>query len=323
VKAIRIHSLGGPEVLTWEDVPNPQPGEGQALVRVEASGVNFIDVYFRTGLYKGPALPFILGQEAAGTVAALGPGVTGVAVGDRVAYTLVHGAYAELAAVPAARLVRLPDGVSARQGAAAMLQGMTAHYLATSTYPLKPGDVCLVHAAAGGAGQLLCQIAKLRGARVLGTTSNEEKARIAREAGADEVINYTEQDFAAEVKRLTGGRGVQVVYDSVGQATFDKSLDSLVPRGTMVSFGQSSGKVPPVDISILNTKGSLYLTRPSLGHYIASREELMQRAGDVLGWIAEGKLRLSIGLELPLAEAAEAHRALEGRRTTGKVLLMN
>jgi NADPH2:quinone reductase len=322
VKAIRIHSLGGPEVLTWEDVPDPEPGEGQALVRVEASGVNFIDVYFRTGLYKGPALPFILGQEAAGTVASLGSGVTDVAVGDRVAYTGAHGAYAELAAVPAARLVRLPDGVSARQGAAAMLQGMTAHYLATSTYPLKPGDVCLVHAAAGGAGQLLCQIAKLRGARVLGTTSSKEKARIAREAGADEVINYTEQDFAAEVKRLTGGRGVQVVYDSVGQATFDKSLDSLVPRGTMVSFGQSSGKVPPVDISVLNTKGSLYLTRPSLTHYTATREELMQRAGDVLGWIAEGKLRLSIGLELPLAEAAEAHRALEGRRTTGKVVLI-
>ena len=322
MKAIRIHSLGGPEVLTWEDVPDPQPGEGQALVRVEASGVNFIDVYFRSGLYKGPALPFILGQEAAGTVAAVGPGVTEVAVGDRVAYTGAHGAYAELAAVPAARLVRLPEGVSTRQGAAAMLQGMTAHYLATSTYPLKPGDVCLVHAAAGGAGQLLCQIAKLRGARVLGTTSNAEKARIAREAGADEVINYTEQDFAAEVKRLTGGRGVQVVYDSVGQATFDKSLDSLVPRGTMVSFGQSSGKVPPVDISILNTKGSLYLTRPSLTHYTATREELMQRAGDVLGWIAEGKLRLSIGLELPLAEAAEAHRALEGRRTTGKVVLI-
>jgi len=322
VKAIRIHSLGGPEVLTWEDVPDPQPGEGQALVRVEASGVNFIDVYFRSGLYKGPALPFILGQEAAGTVAAVGPGVTEVAVGDRVAYTGAHGSYAELAAVPAARLVRLPEGVSTRQGAAAMLQGMTAHYLATSTYPLKPGDVCLVHAAAGGAGQLLCQIAKLRGARVLGTTSSEEKARIAREAGADEVINYTEQDFAAEVKRLTGGRGVQVVYDSVGQATFDKSLDSLVPRGTMVSFGQSSGKVPPVDISILNTKGSLYLTRPSLTHYTATREELMQRAGDVLGWIAEGKLRLSIGLELPLAEAAEAHRALEGRRTTGKVVLI-
>jgi NADPH2:quinone reductase len=322
MKAIRIHQLGGPEVLAYEDVPEPQPGEGQALVRVEAAGVNYIDVYFRTGLYKGPSLPFTPGQEAGGTVAAAGPGVTGVAVGDRVAYTGVHGAYAELAAVPADRLIKLPDGVSARQGAAAMLQGMTAHYLACSTYPLKPGDACLVHAAAGGVGQLLCQIAKLRGARVLGTASTEEKARLAREAGADEVILYTRQDFAAEARRLTGGRGVQVVYDGVGRDTFDKSLDSLARRGTLVLFGQASGPVPPFDPAILNTKGSLYLTRPSLGHYIAERGELMQRAADVLGWIAEGKLRLSIGLELPLAQAAEAHRALEGRRTTGKVLLL-
>ena len=322
MKAIRIHSLGGPEVLRYEEVPDPEPGPGQALVRIEAAGLNFIDVYFRTGLYKGPALPFVLGQEAAGTVAAVGPGVTDLAVGDRVAYTGVHGAYAELAAVPAARLVKLPDGVSTRQGAAAMLQGMTAHYLACSTYPLKPGDACLVHAAAGGVGQLLCQIAKLRGARVFGTTSTEEKARLAREAGADEVILYTQQDFAAEAKRLTGGRGVQVVYDGVGKTTFDKSLDSLAPRGMMVLFGASSGPPPPFDPSILNTKGSLYLTRPSLTHYIAAREELMQRASDVLGWIAEGKLRLSIGLELPLADAAEAHRALEGRKTTGKVLLV-
>ena len=322
MKAIRIHSLGGSEVLRYEDVPDPVPGPGQALVRVEAAGVNFIDVYFRTGLYKGPVPPFVPGQEAAGTVVALGPDVSEVAVGDRVAYTGPQGAYAELAAVPAARLVKLPESLSAKQGAAAMLQGMTAHYLACSTYPLKPGDACLVHAAAGGVGQLLCQIAKLRGARVLGTTSSEEKARLAREAGADEVILYTEQDFAAEVKRLTGGRGVQVVYDGVGKATFDKSLDSLAPRGMMVLFGAASGPVPPLDPTVLNTKGSLYLTRPSLFAYIASREELMQRAGDVLGWIAAGKLRLSIGLELPLAEAAEAHRALEGRRTTGKVLLI-
>jgi NADPH2:quinone reductase len=322
MKAIRIHSLGGPEVLSYEEAPDPQPGPGQALVRVEAAGLNFIDVYFRTGLYKGPALPFVPGQEAAGIVTALGPGVTEVAVGDRVAYTGVHGAYAELAAVPAARLVKLPAGVTTRQGAAAMLQGMTAHYLATSTYPLKPGDVCLVHAAAGGVGQLLCQIAKLRGARVFGTVSTEEKARLAREAGADEVILYTERDFAAEARRLTGGAGVQVVYDGVGKATFDKGLDSLALRGMMVLFGAASGPVPPFDPSILNTKGSLFLTRPSLFHYMASREELMQRAGDVLGWIAAGKLRLSIGLELPLAEAADAHRALEGRRTTGKVLLI-
>jgi NADPH2:quinone reductase len=325
VKAIRIHNLGGPEVLTWEDVPDPEPGPGQALVRVEAAGVNFIDVYIRTGLYKGPELPFIPGQEAAGTVAAVGPGVADLAevsVGDRVAYTGVHGAYAELAAVPADRLVKLPDGVATRDGAAAMLQGMTAHYLTHSTYPLKPGDTCLVHAAAGGAGRLICQIAKLRGARVIGTASTPEKERIAREAGADEVINYTRQDFAAEAKRLTGGKGVQVVYDSVGKDTFDKSLDSLAPRGTLVTFGQSSGLVPPVDVRTLNAKGSLYLTRPSLHHYVHLREELVERAGDVLGWIAEGKLRLHIGLELPLAEAAEAHRALEGRRTTGKVLLV-
>ncbi|HEX3551761.1 MAG TPA: quinone oxidoreductase [Thermoanaerobaculia bacterium] len=322
MKAIRIHTLGGPEVLQLEDVPEPAPKEGEAVVRVEAAGVNFIDVYFRTGLYKGPALPFTLGQEAAGTVAALGAGVADLSVGDRVAYTGVHGAYAELAAVPAARLVKLPAGLSTRQGAAAMLQGITAHYLATSTYSLKEGDACLIHAAAGGVGQLLCQVAKLRGARVLGTVSTEKKAQLAREAGADEVIRYDQQDFAAEVKRLTGGHGVQVVYDGVGRATFDKGLDSLARRGMMVLFGQASGPVPPFDPSILNTKGSLYLTRPSLGHYIATAEELQRRAEDVLGWIAEGKLKVGIGLELPLAEAAEAHRALEGRRTTGKVLLI-
>lgn len=323
MKAIRIHNLGGPEVLTWEDAPDPQPKEGQALVRVEAAGVNFIDVYFRSGLYKGPELPFIPGQEAAGTVAAVGPGVTEVSVGDRVAYTGVQGAYAELAAVPAERLVKLPEGVTTRQGAAAMLQGMTAHYLTHSTYPLKPGDTCLVHAAAGGAGRLICQMAKLRGARVIGTASTPEKEQIAREAGADEVINYTQQDFAAEAKRLTGGKGVQVVYDSVGKDTFDKSLDSLVQRGTLVTFGQSSGLVPPVDVRTLNAKGSLYLTRPSLHHYIHAHEELVERSRDVLGWIAEGKLRLHIGLELPMSEAAEAHRALEGRRTTGKVILIS
>ncbi|MFY9823188.1 MAG: quinone oxidoreductase [Thermoanaerobaculia bacterium] len=325
MNAIRIHRLGGPEVLELEDVPEPQAQEGEAVVRIAAAGLNFIDVYFRTGLYKGPALPFTLGQEAAGTVAAVGPGVTGVtdiAVGDRVAYTSVHGAYAELAAVPAARLVKLPAGVSTRQGAAIMLQGLTAHYLATSTFSLKEGDACLVHAAAGGVGQLLCQVAKIRGARVLGTVSTEEKAAIARAAGADEIIRYDEQDFAAEVRRLTGGHGVQVVYDGVGRATFDKGLDSLARRGMMVLFGAASGPVPPFDLSQLNTKGSLYVTRPSLGHYIATAEELQRRAEDVLGWVAEGKLKISIGRELPLAQAAEAHRALEGRRTTGKVLLI-
>jgi NADPH2:quinone reductase len=322
MKAIRVHRLGGPEVLQFEDLPEPQPKEGEAAVHIEAAGVNFIDVYFRTGLYKGPALPFTLGQEAAGTVVSVGTGVTDVAVGDRVAYTNVFGAYAEQAAVPAARLVKLPEAVSTHQGAAAMLQGMTAHYLACSTFPLKEGDVCLIHAAAGGVGQLLCQVAKLRGARVLATTSTAEKAKLAKEAGADEVIRYDEQDFAAEVKRLTGGHGVQVVYDGVGRATFDKGLDSLARRGMMVLFGASSGPVPPFDLSLLNTKGSLYVTRPTIGHYIATAEELQRRAEDVLGWIADGKLKVKIGLELPLAQAAEAHRALEGRRTTGKVLLI-
>lgn len=322
MKAIRIHDVGGPEVLTFEDVPDPRPGDGQALVRVEAAGLNFIDVYHRIGLYKVPALPWVLGQEAAGTVEAVGPGVTEVAVGDRVAYTSVPGAYAELAAVPADRLVRLPEGLTTRQGAAAMLQGLTAHYLAVSTYPLKEGDACLVHAAAGGVGQLLCQIAKMRGARVFATVSTESKARIAREAGADEVILYTRQDFSTEVKLRNGGHGVQVVYDSVGIDTFEKGLDTLAPRGLMALFGQSSGSVLPFNPAVLNPKGSLYLTRPSLAHYIATREELQWRAGEVLGWIAEGRLRISIGLELPLSDTAEAHRALEGRRTTGKVLLI-
>jgi NADPH2:quinone reductase len=322
MKAIRIHSLGGPEVLRYEEVADPVPGEGQALIRIAAAGVNFIDVYFRTGLYKGPALPYVPGQEAAGTVAAAGPGVAEVAVGDRVAFTGIHGTYAELATAPAKRLVKLPAGIDFQHGAAAMLQGITAHYLAASTYPLKPGDVCLVHAAAGGVGQLLCQIAKLRGARVLATVSTEEKARIAREAGADEVILYSQQDFSTEAKRLNGGKGVQVIYDGVGQATFDKGLDTLAPRGMMVLFGQASGAVPPFNPSILNQKGSLYLTRPSMFHYIADRDELLWRTGEIFDWIAAGKLRLSIDRELPLDQAKEAHRALEGRETTGKVLLI-
>jgi NADPH2:quinone reductase len=321
MKAIRVHQTGGPEVLQYEEVPDPAPGAGEAVVRVEAAGVNFIDAYHRTGLYKVP-LPFTLGQEGAGTVESMGDGVKEVAPGDRVAWAGAQGSYAEKAVVPAAKLVPLPAGVTARQGAAAMLQGMTAHYLACSTYPLKTGDTCLVHAAAGGVGLLLCQIAKLRGARVLGTTSNEEKAQLAREAGADEVILYTEKDFETEVKRLTEGKGVQVVYDGVGKTTFEKGLNCLVPRGMMVLFGQSSGPVPPFDPGILNTKGSLYLTRPSLGPYIATREELAKRAGDILGWIRDGKLRLRAEHEFPLAQAADAQRALEGRRTTGKVLLI-
>src|SRR5947207_4913266 len=321
MKAIRVHTPGGPEALRLEDVPEPKPEAGQVLVKVEAAGVNFIDVYQRTGHYKVP-LPFTLGQEAAGTVAALGPGVTDPKVGDRVAYTSVLGAYAEYAVVPADRLVALPDGVSAKQGAAAMLQGLTAHYLATSTYPLKPGDACLVHAAAGGVGLLLCQIAKLRGARVLGTVSTRAKAALARAAGADEVILYTEQDFESEVKRLTSGAGLQVIYDSVGKTTFEKGLSCLAPRGMMVPFGQSSGPVGLFDPQVLNQKGSLFLTRPTIVHYIATRAELLARAGEVLGWIQRGMVKVRIDRELPLGQAAEAHRLLEARQTTGKVLLI-
>lgn len=321
MRAIRVHEHGGPEALRLDELPMPEPGAGQALVRLEAIGVNFIDVYQRSGLYKG-ALPLPMGLEGSGVVEAVGPEVSEVKVGDRVAYTGVPGAYAEYALVPAARLVRLPAGLSAQDGAAAMLQGMTAHYLVHTTYPLKPGDTCLVHAAAGGVGLLLCQMAKQAGARVIGTVSTEAKARLAREAGADEVILYTQQDFEAEVKRLTDGRGVQVVYDSVGKTTFEKGLNCLAPRGYMVFFGQSSGPVSSVDPQILNAKGSLFLTRPSLFHYIATRAELLQRAGDVLGWIEAGKLKLRIGGTFPLAEAAEAHRQLEGRKTTGKLLLI-
>ncbi len=321
MKAIRVNAPGGVEALRLEDLPQPSPAAGQAVVKIAAAGVNFMDVYQRTGQYKTP-LPLTLGQEAAGVVTAVGPGVKDVRVGDRVAYTSVQGAYAEYAAVPADRLVALPDGVSAQQGAAAMLQGITAHYLATSTYPLKAGDTCLVHAAAGGLGLLLVQIAKRCGARVIGTVSTKEKAALARDAGADEVIPYTERDFEAEVRRLTDGSGVQVVYDSVGKTTFDKGLNVLARRGMMVLCGQSSGAVGPFDPQLLNQKGSLFLTRPTIAHYIATRSELVARAADVLGWVRAGTLKLRIGLELPLAQAAEAHRRLEGRQTTGKVLLI-
>jgi NADPH2:quinone reductase len=320
MKAIRVHAPGGPEALRLEDVPQPVPGPGQVLVKIEAAGVNFIDVYQRSGLYR-LATPFTLGQEAAGVVVAVDPGVSDVKLGSRVAYTGVQGAYAEFAAVPADRLVQLSDGLGTKQGAAALLQGMTAHYLTSSTYPLKPGDTCVVHAAAGGVGLLLCQIAKRRGARVIGTVSTAAKAALARAAGADEVIRYTEQDFEAEVKRLSGGAGVQVVYDSVGKSTFEKGLNVLARRGMMVLYGQSSGPVVALDPQVLNQKGSLYLTRPTLQHYIATRADLLTRAGEVLEWIAAGALRLRIGLDLPLAQAAEAHRRLEGRQTTGKVLL--
>jgi NADPH2:quinone reductase len=321
MKAIRVHATGGLEALRLEDVPQPVPGPGQVVIKIEAAGVNFIDVYQRSGLYR-LATPFTLGQEAAGVVVAVDPTVSDVKPGTRVAYTGVQGAYAEFAAVPADRVVQLPEGLSTKQGAAAMLQGMTAHYLACSTYPLRPGDTCVVHAAAGGVGLLLCQVAKRRGARVIGTVSTAAKEMLAREAGADEVIRYTEQDFETEVKRLSGGAGVQVVYDSVGRATFEKGLNVLARRGMMVLYGQSSGPVAAIDPQLLSQKGSLYLTRPTLQHYIATRAELLARVGEVLEWITTGALRLRIGLELPLAQVAEAHRRLEARETTGKVLLL-
>jgi len=321
MKAVRVHAPGGPEALKYEDVPEPTPKAGEAVVKIDAAGLNYIDVYQRSGLYKLD-LPLTLGLEAGGTVTAVGAGVTEVKVGDKVAYTGVPGAYAQYAAVPAQRLVVLPPGLQPKQGAAAMLQGMTAHYLACSTYPLKTGDTCLVHAAAGGVGLLLCQIARMRGARVIGTVSTDEKAKLAREAGADQVILYTKQDFEFEVKRITGGKGLQVVYDSVGKTTFDKGFNCLAPRGMMVLYGQSSGPIGAFDPQVLNQKGSLFLTRPSLGHYTATREELQQRAGEVLGWIRDGKLKLRTELEFPLKDAAQAHRALEGRKTTGKVLLI-
>lgn len=321
MKAVRIHEFGGPEVMRYEDVPTPSPGPGQVLVRLAAVGLNYIDVYQRTGLYPN-RLPYTLGLEGSGTVAAVGPEVTGFQEGDPVAYTGVPGSYAEAVLVPAARLVHMPPHVDVKVGAAAMLQGLTAHYLAYTTYPLKSGDTCLVHAAAGGVGLLLVQMAKQCGARVFGTVSTAEKAALARAAGADEVILYTQQDFEAEVKRLTAGKGVQVVYDSVGKDTFDKSLNILAPLGYMVLYGQSSGPVLPFDPAILNNKGSLFLTRPSLFHYIADRASLEKRAGDVLGWIASGKLQVRMEHTFPLANVAEAHRNLEGRKTTGKVLLV-
>jgi NADPH2:quinone reductase len=321
VKAIRIHALGGPEVLTYENVPEPTPRAGEAVVRVEAAGVNFIDIYQRTGVYKLP-LPLILGLEGAGTVVVVGSGVTGVSVGDRVAWTSVPGSYAELCAVPADRLVVLPAGVTTRQGAAMMLQGMTAHYLTHSTFKLEPGHTCLVHAGAGGVGLLLTQIAKLRGARTITTVSTDEKAALSRQAGADHVVLYTRQDFEAELKQFTGGQGVVVVYDSVGHDTFTKSLNCLAPRGMLVLFGQSSGVVAAVDPQVLSQKGSLFFTRPTLVHYIATRDELQKRAADLFDWIGNGTLRLRTEFEFPLKDAAEAHQALAGRKTTGKVLLI-
>jgi NADPH:quinone reductase len=321
MKAVRAQSPGGPEVLRYEDVPRPEPKAGEAVVKIEAAGVNYIDVYYRTGAYKA-SFPLVLGQEGAGTVAAVGPDVAGVRVGDRVASVLMAGSYAEYAAVPAEKLVPVPERVSFSQAAAAMLQGMTAQYLATSTYPLKTGDTCLVHAAAGGVGQLLCQVAKLRGATVIATAGGQEKTGIALKAGADEVIDYKTEDFEEKVKRITGGKGVRVVYDSVGKTTFEKGLNCLARRGMMVLFGQSSGGVGPIDPQLLNQKGSIYLTRPTLFHYIALREELLERSSQVLGWVRDGVLKLTIFREMPLAQAADAHRMLEARQTAGKVLLI-
>lgn len=320
--AIRVNQPGGPEVLQYEEIARPEPGPGQALIRVKAAGVNFIDVYYRTGQYKSEP-PFTPGAEGAGIVEAIGAGVSEVKVGDRVAYAVPQqGSYADFAVIVADKLVPLPEGMDFEPAAAAMLQGMTAQYLTTSTYPIQPGDPVLIHAAAGGAGLLLVQMAKRRGATVIGTVSTEEKAQLAREAGADEVILYTQTDFEVEVKRITGGKGVAVVYDSVGLTTFDKSLNSLRRRGYLVLFGASSGPVPAFDLAQLNAKGSLYVTRPTLFHYIADRPALLERATDVLNQVASGELKLRIGQTYPLSEAAQAHRDLQGRSTTGKLLLL-
>ena len=321
MRAVRIHKYGGPEVLTLEEIPVPEPKAGEARVKIEAIGVNYIDIYQRTGLYPLQT-PFTLGTEGAGIVDAVGPNVTEVRKAERVGYASIPGSYAEYAIVPAARLVPIPPNIDARTAAALMLQGMTAHYLTHSTNPQKKGETALLHAAAGGVGLLLIQIAKQLGATVIGTVSTEAKAKLAKEMGADHLILYTQSDFLAEVKKLTDGRGVNVVYDSVGQTTFDKSLDCLRPRGYLVLFGQSSGPVPPFDPGKLAAKGSLFLTRPSLPHYTLERSELLQRANDVFNWTATGKLKVRIDKTFPLAEVAEAHRQLEGRKTTGKVILL-
>jgi NADPH:quinone reductase len=321
MKAIRVSRTGGPEVLQLEDVPDPSPGPGEAVVRLEAIGVNFVEIYHRRGLYSSP-LPFTPGTEGAGRVVSVGPDVTGLRPGNRVASVNLLGSYAELARAPAERLVLLPEPLDTKTAAAAMLQGLTAHYLATSTFPLKSADWCLIHAAAGGVGLLLSQIARDRGARIIGTVSTPEKAELARAAGMHEVVLYTRQDFVSEARRVTNGRGVSVVYDSVGKTTFEGSLNSLALRGMLVLFGQSSGPVPPVDPQLLNSKGSLFLTRPTLAHYSATKEELGARAGDLFQWVMTGALTVRVDRTFSLAQAADAHRALESRGTTGKVLLI-
>jgi len=320
MKAVVADPLGGPEALQYIDQPTPQPGAGEVLIKLEAIGVNFIDVYFRNGTYKAPETPVKLGSEGAGTIAAVGNGVD-LPIGQRVAYAMARGSYAEYAVVPQQVVVELPQSVSFEDGAAVTLQGMTAHYLTHSTFPLKPGQTCLVHAAAGGAGQLIVQLAKIAGATVIGTVSTPEKAQTARACGADHLILYTEQDFVAETKRLTENRGVDVVYDSVGSTTFHKSLDCLRPRGMLVSFGQSSGVVGQIDPLVLSQKGSLFLTRPSLPNYVSDPAELKWRSSDLFTWIAEGRLRVGIHKTYKLADAAQAHRDLEARKTSGKLLL--
>lgn len=320
MRAIQISHTGGPEVLELVELPVPKPGAGQVLVKVEAAGVNFIDTYLREGRYPAP-LPFIPGQEAAGTVEALGEGVTGFAPGDRVAWNGTRGTYAEYACAPAKDLLHIPDGLSFEDAAAVLLQGVTAHYLAFDTHPIKAGETVLVHAGAGGVGLLLTQIAKMLGARVITTVSNAQKAELSRGAGADHVILYTEEDFVSRVKEITADEGLPVVYDSVGKTTFEDSLKCLRPRGLMALYGASSGAVPPYDLIRLSTAGSLYVTRPTLKDYVQTREELEKRAEDVFGWVKEGKLHVRIGHRYPLAEAQQAHRDLEGRKTTGKVLL--
>lgn len=321
MKAIRVHETGDVSVLRYEEAPMPEPKEGEVRIKVEAAGLNFIDTYHRMGWYPLPR-PFILGQEAAGVVESVGAGVSDFQPGDAVAYCMAQGGYADYAVAPARLLVKVPSGVSSQQAAAVMLQGMTAHYLTHSTYPLKAGDIALIHAAAGGTGALVVQMAKMLGAHVIATVGSEEKAAVARASGADDVIVYTQQDFEAETNRLTGGKGCHVVYDSVGKATFEKSLNCLRPRGYMVLFGQASGQVDPLNPQVLNQKGSIYLTRPSLGAYIATRDELLWRANDLFTWLATGKLEVRIDKSFPLAEAAAAHTYLEGRNTKGKVLLI-
>ncbi len=321
MKAIQVAEVGGPEVLRVIDLPVPEPKPNEAVVQIKAAGVNFIDVYFREGRYPA-SLPFINGQEAAGVVTSVGADVQTVKSGDRVAYSGALGSYAEFSAVPADRLVKMPEQLDFTQAAAGMLQGMTAHYLSHSTYPIKSGETALIHAAAGGVGLLLVQMAKNLGARVIGTAGSEDKARLAREAGADEVIIYTEQDFETETRRLTDGKGVHVVYDGVGKTTFEKDLNVLRPRGYLVLFGGASGAVPPFDLINLSRHGSLYVTRPTLGHYIATREELEWRSSDVMEMIIRGDLKLRIHKSYPLGDVQQAHRDLEGRKTTGKLLLI-